>query len=342
MIRIAPLMAVSSAALQNYHAAAFDASSYQASERYMHWLYAANPFDKSPAGLVLLSEETIVGVIHVMVLPGRAQTEALVIHSLQNLIVDEEFRAGTGQLLVKKALREADIGVFPGVAEPLARTYRVMRYAETKSFWGRRMLDPKGVALGLLLERLGWSRASLGLERRLRLAPEKERLIISADPTDDRCNQIAKALIARDCNFSTVRIDWSPELIRWRFFSPDGPRHVLIEEVELPDQFCIVSLGMRHNVHVARIVEMSALIDDCFLKRVIVQLRRMKAELLLTYTCAKATAEMYAAAGIRPIARAPTSFVTNKRRDRDAFHLTAGATDFGFEAIMATQERRFL
>ncbi|MEM7785696.1 MAG: hypothetical protein AAF623_20285, partial [Planctomycetota bacterium] len=113
-----------------YHKKSFEKNSYQSNPDYLNWLYVSNPHRpiETMGWLARDAEQKIVGCIHVMYLPAKYQGRKLVVHSLQNLTVDEDLRSGAGLILVKRALRKSDIAIFPGVFNQLEQTYRALNY----------------------------------------------------------------------------------------------------------------------------------------------------------------------------------------------------------------------
>lgn len=54
--------------------------------------------------------------------------------------------------------------------------------------------------------------------------------------------------------------DWTPDLLSWRFFHPMGPRHhsVLIETSDGIAGYAFVSVGARHGILLARVIDWRA------------------------------------------------------------------------------------
>jgi hypothetical protein len=48
-------------------------------------------------------------------------------------------------------------------------------------------------------------------------------------------------------------VEWTPELVRWRFFSPNGPRHVFVQFSD-PGEFAVLSLGPRQGIVPGRLI----------------------------------------------------------------------------------------
>ena len=308
--------------LTQFHRKSFGANSYQANPNYLTWLYDENPNGPSiPTGWIARDETgTIVGCIHTMHL--TAGNQETVILSLQNLIVDEEYRGGVGMLLVKRALKNAGIAIFPGVANDLAETYRAIRYEEVSTFWGRMPLRPLRVLFGLGMAKLGVQRA---LPQKLLTHLQDNR------PTRDQISELSNRLANRPGN----HIDWTPETVAWRFFSDTGPKHLLFMDPSNPEAFCVVSVGMRRNVCVVRPIDFGSNVE--FLKSTLATLKADGAELCLAYGANDAARDTLQKLGVPELKNVTTSFVKRHSRCqlRDDFGLSAASTDLGFESIGA-------
>jgi hypothetical protein len=321
--------------LISFHKICYGSDSYQASEHYLHWLYRDNPFlEQNPACILLFSDdEKIVGCIHTMHLEAKTSEGRFKVHSLQNLIVDEKYRAGMGMLLVKRAMKGADFIVFPGVMESLAKSYRVMKYPEVKSFWGRKILNPTGIIFGLLLEKLSYKRKPLTLYSRKNRMNRSGEILMQTQPDDATLQKLANALIRRDERLGNFSINWSCDSVRWRFFAKDGPFHILFNSKN-EDQFCIVSVGLRRNIHVSRFIELGSDCSIAFLNQTLAILKKIGLEMSLCYAGRAEEKEIFKKMGFNVLKDNPTSFVVVKKALNSSFPLTAGITDIGFESFI--------
>lgn len=323
MITVAPYEQGCAEALCAFHAASYGASSYQANPDYLRWLYHENPAGADvPKGWIARGDDGgIVGCVHLMYLRGGSGGQPLHVHSLQNLVVDEKLRAGVGMLLVKRALRGADIAIFPGVAAALADVYRAIRYDEVPTFWGRRILRPVATALGMALGRLE-------VERKLPREVTR-RLRTGADVPAGQIELLARRMNERP----GALIGWSPELIEWRFFSKRGPRHLLYLDEAGAGGHCIVSVGIRRNARVARLIDFG---DDLpFLRSVLRDLRSCGMEVVLAFAASDADRRTLTSLGLNALPASPTSFLKRSSRAGEigGFRLCSAVTDIGFEGI---------
>ena len=333
-IKFAKLTAKEFGRIQAFHRRVYGASSYQASANYLQWLYVDNPFqDSDPTCLTAVTEDgTVVACIHVMFLSAEHEGRSLRIHSLQNLIVDEEYRAGMGIMMVKQAMKAADITVFPGVAPALAKAYKAMKYPEVKSFWGRKVLRPVGVAWGLLGERLGRHRQEMHITRHRIERMGRGAVEVLAYPDDGILDALATAMIARDRALQTTPILWTAQALRWRFFSPRGPFHLLFLSADR-QSFCIASLGLRRNVRVARLIEMADSPPLAFSRCVLGLLKLLGAEMSLSYAGRDAEKSTLVSLAYAEVPDTATSFVVGKAPLEWPLALTSGATDVGLESL---------
>ena len=274
----------------------------------------------------------MVGCIHIMCLGAEHDGRSLRIHSLQNLIVDEEYRAGMGIMMVKQAMKGADIIVFPGVAQALASAYKAMKYPEANSFWGRKVLRPVGVAWGLLGERLGRYRKEMHIARHRIERIGRGAVEILTYPDDTILDALATAIIKRDRMLQTMPILWTVQALRWRFFSPCGPFHLLFLSADR-QSFCIASLGLRRNVRVARLIEIADSPQLSFSRQVLGLLKSLGAELSLSYAGRDAEKNTLVSLGYSEVPDTATSFVVGKIPLEWPLSLTSGATDVGLESI---------
>ncbi len=333
-IKFARLTSVDFGRVQSFHRRVYGADSYQANSHYLRWLYLDNPFrEMEPTCLAAVSTEgAVVGCIHVMRLAAEQEGRAMRIHSLQNLIVDEEYRSGAGILMVKQAMQAADITLFPGVAPELAKAYKALKYPEVESFWGRKLLRPMGVAWGLVTQKLGHARPDMRIERGQVEGLTRDGIEVFGDPDDTILSELAMAMRERDSCRQAIAVLWTAQALRWRFFSEHGPFHLLFMSDDR-NSYCIASLGLRRNVRIARLVEMSNCCNEGFFKLVLQRLKSLGAELSLSYASRNAERDILLKLGYYQMPANATSFVVGKGCLERQFALTGGATDVGLESL---------
>lgn len=223
--------------------------------------------------------------------------------------------------LVKRAMRGADLSVFPGVVGALADTYRAIRYEEVKTFWGRSITSPVRAGFGMALAK---ARIKRSLPAKL-----QSLLARSAEASAERDDILAERLSAREGNI----VAWSPELVRWRFFSRNGPRHLVWYERREAERYCIVSVGIRHGVVAARLIEFGA--DVSFLAGVVGELKSSGIEMILAFGSPVAGRQTLSALGLQSLENPPVSFIKRNSPAHQAgpIELSGALTDVGFESI---------
>ncbi|MEM9943944.1 MAG: hypothetical protein AAF939_20455 [Planctomycetota bacterium] len=226
-------------------------------------------------------------------------------------------------ILVKRALRKSDVAIFPGVFNQLEQTYRALNYDPITGFWGKRILRPVSLGWGLISSKFGHKRslpAKIEKELGWRSRPDSAQL-------DD--------LAERMCELSDNRICWTKDLLKWRFFSNDGPRNLLFIDDQDSQAYCVVAVGMRRNVCLARLVEFGQNTD--FINQVIAKLKRVGAELCLSYTSSMAGKRSLRKCKFSKTKKQPTSFLKFRPNNdfKCKFLITGGSTDVGQESLGA-------
>jgi hypothetical protein len=257
------------------------------------------------------------------------------VYSLQNLVVEEAFRSGVGIMLVKQSIRQNAITVFPGVAPALARAYRALKYPEVTSFWGRRVLRPVSATTGVLAEKIGLGVRQFTLDVRQlrdRLSPDIEVLSF---PDEHELNLVAEAFKERERRLGASAIAWTADTLRWRFFSIDGPLHLLFTNGDRTE-FCIASFGTRRNVRIVRPIEIACAKNSMFLSSVLNLSKKLGAEVSLCFAARDAERDVFLENGFTPVSNLTTSFVVDKVPTHLPLGFTASLTDVGFEAFNTT------
>jgi hypothetical protein len=252
LIRFGKLAEHETASLLAFSAQWFGQGQYQASANYLRWLYDENAFSRDADCLVAKDDsDNIAGCIHIMRIEAAGETEPLMINSLQNLMIAERFRGGAGLLLLRKAMKDADISIAPGVVGDLAKAYAELGYKKIDSFWGRKILRPIGIGRSLIVKKLLTAKQGKKLSS---VTVQTHRLRVCYSPNDDQCENLSTLLKLRDSQRSDNPVLWTGQRVKWRFFHPYGPRHVLIQSND-NDEFCIASVGVRHGYLVGRPLE---------------------------------------------------------------------------------------
>jgi hypothetical protein len=319
-------------ALLQFHAEMYGAFTYQASPRYLSWLYEENPSSRGLSDCILaLDQGRIVGCVHRMRLPCVTEdgTESLV--SLQNHVVSPSLRAGAGLMLLQKAVRGEHISLSPGVSSRLREAYRRLDYHEMPSFWLMRILNPLSGAVQAALRTLSrgtWPgvRARLGV--RLAKKARARGLRVTFEPDHAQLERLAQQLVSQAREQDGPHVPWTAELVRWRFFAPNGPRHLLVEK-PMTREWAVLSFGIKSRLTVVRLLEHECR-DRGFLKEVLRVARKLGASVALAYTTRASVRDELLGLGFRSRDDAPSSFTNGT----DRLSVGAAATDVGFEALL--------
>ena len=331
MIRFSQLVESDLPELLEFSATWFGGGQYQALPEYVRWLYPNNAFSNEASCLIAKEDGGgIVGCIHIMRLEAWNGVQSFKINSLQNLMMAENYRGGAGLLLLRKALKNADISIAPGVAGDLATAYSELGYQKVMSFWGRKILQPVSVAKTLLNNKIFKMRYQIDVPTKM--LRRETALEIGIYPDDDICNQLAERLQARDLRRGECSLCWTGSRVKWRFFEENGPRHVLICNKE-NTEFCIASIGMRHGFCIGRPIEWVEEGHSKFLSAAITALANIGVQICLGYSTHPMDIEALRASGFKAIKNSPSTFTINKNGVSDAILITSGATDIGFESF---------
>jgi hypothetical protein len=320
--------------------ASWGRDAHQANPQYPQWLYEENPAGATLARdfLVGLDESGhVVACAHKLRLPWNVGGSRVDVPALHNLMAAPSHRQGIGGVLMLTALaRDAHVLV-PGSTEPLSSSYRRLGSQPIEAAWYRWVLDPLGGGARFVAGRFGVSapRWPTGRLRSVRyLMPG---LRVEDAPSRARHAEIAAALTS-DVDAGTAAPAWTPDLVAWRFFHPLGPRHLVIDDGS--DGFlAIVSLGRRHGVRVARLLEVRAR-DHVRLRRGIARLRAalliLGGDVLLGFVADAQLADALAAVGgRRRSVGAPQTWVYHRQRSAAfaRWRFGGGAGDHGFDAL---------
>jgi hypothetical protein len=313
------------AALLSLSRRQFGADAYQAQPRYLDWLYRANPASQGPSDCFVADQDGVpAGCIHRMMLPLTIAGEPGMLASLQNHFMVPHARSGAGMMLLRRAVRDVALGFSPGVAGKLGDVYRRLGYKEVPSYWLARPLSLARAALQKAVAgRLARKPVDIGRLRRRHAA-----LAITASPDEEEVIALSERMWRAGAD-AGAGVAWRPDLVRWRYFDPAGPHHVLVRR---PDgtATAVFSLGPRGGLVVARLMECHGDVDDAFHRDVLRVMRSAGAAAALCYTQDAQLADALESRGWRSRGSSVASFAT-----RDAgLVLGAGATDVGLEALV--------
>jgi hypothetical protein len=340
-VRFTPFEPALTDAYREFARRSWGGYAYQSKPAYLDWLYRENPAadPTKPQFLVAVNMHgEMVGAFHSMALLWDLAGDITTIPAAHNLYVKDEYRQGIGLYLVLAMMRRENHVFCPSQVPPLADTYRKLKWQEVPVHWYRRVLTPAATALRLLRNRTFGPRHDTVTAADLAPEPVTVRggITVTHYPDDDAIEHIAAVLNRRLAQFRQ-KPHWTPAMVRWRFFHPLGPQHLLFHNGG--EEFLILSLGQRHGITTSRIMEGSATSPDNLVPLVRQAerfLARNKVHVLLAVSGDAHINQALTAAGWRPEKRhSRKTFFYHRDRNAmfDGYAFNASAGDFGFEAI---------
>ncbi|MDR1998013.1 MAG: hypothetical protein LBQ83_06790 [Candidatus Margulisbacteria bacterium] len=320
MVKIIPYASAYLASYQDFARRNWGKNCYQQSEKYLDWLYRANPYkDPDRPFLIAVQEQTVVGALHKMRLPWLIDGQKTTVSAIHNLLVDPQYRQGSGLLLITASFQNESQVLCPGVLPPLSEAYKMLRCQEIDALWFRKIIAP----VGAVAEKI----CKLPL-------PPREKRKTSARLIDTPGTAQIETMAAKLNQGAGNHILWDAEIFQWRFLQ--GPRHIFL--VEDADNFLILSVGRRKGLTVARIIdgrvenEHSPLWTDA-----LIAARSRGAAVLLAYS-AETRLKKYLTAHTKPLKKHPLVFFQHRDRRAREMSFNGSAGDFGFEGLLT---RRF-
>lgn len=297
--------------------------SYQSTFVYLRWLYSENPSLHKKEGdflLVITENQKVVGCIHKLRMPWISEGVPIEIPAVHNLIVDEQYRGSYALPLIFKSFHDDEHVLIPGATPPVSTIYERLKSQLVHVQHYRKILRPVSAVIQKVFK--------IKKSARLPYYVPSEALLV----------RMVKALKRRA--LKGLSVDWTLEFVRWRFFHELGPRHFLVYR-ELQDDeidFMIVSLGSRHGLNVARIIE--SVIKDkknaySLMAEAEAIAKKQGAHVFFGYGFEKSSEYLMDLSGWRKINNpAKTYFYhRNKANHFASFHVSMSCADFGFEAM---------
>jgi hypothetical protein len=328
-MKITHLTADDLESLINFSKKTFGDEEYQSSREYIEWLYTQNPYSEGYSDCLIAKNELdeVVGCIHKMRLPLSSKTHLDTIASLQNLMVDEFHRAGLGILMLKKSFLNEKFIIAPGVSGDLKKAYRIYQFRELNGYWGRKILSPALLFLNFIESKILGKYFNL---KKLNSAKDAGIKFI-IEPTNDDLLDLKSIIKIYDPNHS--HHNWDINLIRWRYFSPTGPKHILVKS-ENSSSAMLISYGHRKNLKVARIIEAFGGANINLIRNLMTGLKKAGISVLLAYTTSDKNSEIFKACGLLPVTPSPSTFTGGVDHVKhQTIDISAGLTDIGFESI---------
>ncbi|MDR1453311.1 MAG: hypothetical protein LBJ25_04990 [Candidatus Margulisbacteria bacterium] len=276
---------------------------YQQTEKYLRWLYEENPCaGREKSFLIVIEPQSnqVVGAIHKMRLPWLIDGQKVPGSSIHNLLVDKNYRQGSGLLLIAASLNGETQVLCPGVLPPLSAAYKMLCCQEIDALWFRKIIFPP------------WKK--------------NVRARILTEPSAAQIAEMAAALNQR----SGGHVLWDSEIFRWRFLQ--GPKHVFLGADAA--NFLILSVGQRKGLTVARIIDGRITDQNSTLwQDALDTVRSLGAVVLLGYT-ADENLRKYFLTKIKPRAEHPLVFFYHRDKKNQTLNFSAAAGDFGLESFL--------
>ena len=236
----------------------FGELSYQAKKNYIRWLYQENPLSLKKQDFLLgvsESENRVLGCIHKMRLLWSYEDGNIEVPALHNLMVDESYRHGTGFMLVMASVANEEHALMPGVGQPFTKFYQALKYQKIDASWYIKPLKPIQGSFFFAANKL----LSYRSQARFFNSSQNDNSLFknwcaTLSPGNTMLDQLAGSMNSKDSQ--VISPWWNTEQLKWRFFHPFGPRHILIYErfSETIKNFAIVSLGPHRGINLARIL----------------------------------------------------------------------------------------
>ena len=318
----------------------FGQEAYQGTEGYIRWLYDENPCTvRGETGMVVAvtdEDNAVVGCLHTMQLEWRIHGRVHAVPTVHDIMVSEDHRTGLGAMLLMKSIGDTRYAFVAGATPPFTAVYRELGWHKMRVSWYRRILTPLRTAMQLLAGRTGVGRSPAIYFQDVSIG--SGGWTWTTCPGNGTLECVAHRLNRRGEN--KVAPTWTTKQLYWRFFHPFGPRHLMIYrggDAEIED-FCILSLGPRKGLALARVVEIAARsqkdladlldeIDKC--------IREFGAHALSIYCGSRELNIMYESLGWKNMTTSPDSyfFSNNSMAATTEYSTNGSAADIGFEAI---------
>jgi hypothetical protein len=342
-VEFIPLCLATVGAYQAFARQHFGAASHQAQRNYLRWIYEEAPH--APAGLeeakLAVIQGRVIGCFHKMRLPWVWAGRAALVSSPHSLAVDPHFRTGVGFGLMAEAFRGESHQLLIGAGSSVTRIYEKLGARAVTSYWLRTLLNPFTVPVSAAMHRapavmdavLARAHAALG-----RIPFPGKWIDVESSLGDERLSDVAET-IHRNSG-GRAHIQWTPDLLRWRFFSKFGPRHLLVRLGPGGEAraLAIVSLGAHRSLVLARTVEWYAESERWgFWLSVVVRalLSVAGANAWFAMTTDPRRAALWRRFGFWNVRQPPMIYELHSPRSESfgAICLGGAASDYGFDAI---------
>jgi hypothetical protein len=331
-IRIEHATEADDAGYLRFARASFGASAYQASYRYLAWLYDHGPYSRGRGRDFWVARDEagmIRGCIHQLRLPWSANGAEVIVPALHNTMMEPAHRGVAGGMLILQAMKGEGHVFVPGAEGAVAATLRRLRFVPVATQVRRRLLRPVAALGAMLAERAGWQTAPV----RVRETALRAVGAIVPRSAEELAGLVA---LANRGGSGEFRPHWTVEAMGWRFFHAEGPLSALWIEGDLasPRAFAIVSIGRRRGVVLARVL-CSAAVEPEWHTRVLQQAAQGACALgaqAIQFTSGGDPAPDLP--GWRAVSGAPQTLIYHRKPATGPDRFCAGAGDYGLEALL--------
>lgn len=333
------------ASFLNFARVEYGKNSYQALASFYKWQYELNP--NCPNGLTAMllavdESSNVVGFVNRTFMEWTVKGERMIIPTIVDLSVESSHRnGGIGLRLILKATSECAHAFTNGSNANSAPLFRSMKYQQLEGArWFRKILSPIRGAL-----RFGRHKLTGGLPKPHRMfAPRHitvdDRFRTYSEPNAETLNKLTEFLNGTE---KEIQPHWTMESVRWRFFDPLGPRHLLLIEDDVNGSVknaMLVSAGPTRGLNVCRLVAhrtQNALDFKNMLACALRLARNSGVDAFVAFSFDATEAEAIASVGFSELKQAPNTFFYHKRKkDAEVFQnvlVQGSVSDFGFEAV---------
>jgi hypothetical protein len=317
-------------------------NAHQAMASFYQWEYTENPNCPNGLGSMIVAvdgSQQVVGFINRVYLTWDVRGEQVTIPALVDFAVDDAHRqGGVGLRLILKSTSDLGHAFINGSNPNSAPVFRSLKYQELEGGqWFRKILSPLRGGLRYALHKIGGGVPASPL-RFAQWASSTAHL--SAAPDDALLRQLANLL---NDGPAQVKPFWTVETLRWRFFHPLGPRHLLIHRSFSDGTMSaalLISCGPVRGLNACRVIAHGCTDPQQFRDLLSEALRMAEGsgvDVFFAFTFERSEADVLAAMGFAEQPRTPNAFFFHKRRkDAELFRsvlVQGAASDLGFEAV---------
>ncbi len=329
-------------AIREFAQREYGPNSHQASGSFHQWLYQENP--NCPNGLASMvvavdDAQQVVGFINRVFMTWEVQGEKHSIPAIVDFAVDPDHRqGGLGLRLVLRCTSDIAHAFINGSNPNSAPLFRSLKYQELDGgHWFRKILSPIRAPF-----RYGLHRINKGMPSPHALLDQQgvAPYATSSDPDHALLQQLAALLNGADAD---VKLFWTVETLRWRFFHPLGPKHLLVHTSHSDGSLSnamLISAGPVRGLNVGRLIahRTKSIAEFAQMLTTVLSLaRRAGLDAFLTATGDAQEASVFRDAGATELDTTRGTFFFHKRRDdHELFRhvlVQGAASDLGFESV---------